>query len=295
MISITVPPVSCISLRGVHHTACPTWKPEETVIFYRDLLGLPLVHAISENGWGPDNHADFLHFFFDSGNGSTIAFFYYIGTERPEWLTVREHYQNRATHTAWRVRDEAELLKSRQRVEAVGIPLRCQIRHEVIESIYFNDPNGYPSEICWQVCPFSEADKRDAALTIDSAIELERARDKGAEFASIEPVWQRKAERIEQAVSDGDKASVYVLDAPEFSPPIDVARKTAGYQITALRDGYVRIDGNPTLEFRRKELGFKPAVWYGALTGGLAGHIRQFDMDALVVVPTGERRRQSPN
>ncbi|MGN5477525.1 hypothetical protein ACTMU2_13510 [Cupriavidus basilensis] len=45
------------------------------------------------------------------------------------------------------------------------------------------------------------------------------------------------------------------------------------------------IDGNPGLQFRRKELGFKPAVWYGALTGGLAGNIRQFDMDALVVAP----------
>jgi len=55
---------------------------------------------------------------------------------------------------------------------------------------------------------------------------------------------------------------------------------------------YVRIDGNPTLEFRRKELGFTPAVWYGALTGGLAGQIRRFDMDALVIAPTGARRSQ---
>ncbi len=90
-------------LSGVHHTARPTWKLSETVNFYRDLLGLPLVHAISAKGWGPDDHADFLHFFFDSGLGSTIAFFYYIGTERPEWLEMREHYQQRATHTAWRV------------------------------------------------------------------------------------------------------------------------------------------------------------------------------------------------
>ena len=277
--------VPVVALHGVHHTARPTWKLAETVHFYRDLLGLPLVHAISAKGWGPDNHADFLHFFFDSGNGSTIAFFYYIGTERPDWLTVREHYQDRATHTAWRVRDEAELLQWRQRVEAVGIPLRYQIRHEVIESIYFNDPNGYPIEITWQVRPFSDADKQDAAFTIDSAIELERAREKGTAFASIEPVWQRKAERIERAVPNGEKASVYVLDVPEFARLIDVARETAGYQTTALGNGYVRIDGNPTLQFRRKELGFKPAVWYGALTGGLAGSIRQFDMDALVVAP----------
>ncbi len=276
--------VPAVALHGVHHTARPTWKLAETVHFYRDLLGLPLVHAISAKGWGPDNHADFLHFFFDSGNGSTIAFFYYIGTERPDWLTVREHYQDRATHTAWRVRDEAELLQWRQRVEAVGIPLRYQIRHEVIESIYFNDPNGYPIEITWQVRPFGDADKRDAMLTIEAGIEMENARDQGATFGSIEPVWQRKARQIDEAAAAG-KASVYVLDVPEFAPLIDLARKTPEYQTTPLGNGYVRIDGNPTLQFRRKELGFKPAVWYGALTGGLAGQIRQFDMEALVIAP----------
>jgi catechol 2,3-dioxygenase-like lactoylglutathione lyase family enzyme len=274
-----------VQLHGVHHTARPTWKLAETVHFYRDLLGLPLVHAISAKGWGPDNHADFLHFFFDSGNGSTIAFFYYIGTERPDWLTVREHYQDRATHTAWRVRDEAELLLWRQRVEAVGIALRYQIRHEVIESIYFNDPNGYPIEITWQVRPFSETDALDARLTIEAAIELEQEGKDGKPFGSIEPVWQRKAGRIGAPAASASKASVFVLDVPEFAALIEVARQTDGYSTTALGNGYVRIDGNPAISFQRKALGFKPAVWYGALTGGLAGRIEQFDMDALVISP----------
>lgn len=271
-----------VQLHGVHHTARPTWKLAETVHFYRDLLGLPLVHAISAKGWGPDNHADFLHFFFDSGNGSTIAFFYYIGTDRPDWLTVREHYQDRATHTAWRVRDEAELLLWRQRVEAVGIPLRYQIRHEVIESIYFNDPNGYPIEITWQVRPFSEADAEDARLTIEAGIELEYASKEGAALKSIVPVWQRKASKIDETAPKGS-ASVFVLYVPEFYALIDVAKKTEGYRTTPLDSGYVRIDGNPGIRFGRKALGFKPAVWYGALTGGLIGRIEQFDMDALVI------------
>eukprot|EP01042_Synura_sphagnicola_P012447 gene12447-15841_t len=72
-----------LSLNGVDHTARPTWKLNETVEFYRDILGLPLVHAISARGWGPPGHHDFLHFFFDAGKGATIAFFYYIGSPRP--------------------------------------------------------------------------------------------------------------------------------------------------------------------------------------------------------------------
>ncbi|WP_109479423.1 VOC family protein [Paraburkholderia sp. C35] len=271
-------------LHGVHHTARPTWKLEETVHFYRDLLGLPLVHAISARGWGPENHAEFLHFFFDSGNGSTIAFFYYIGTERPEKLIPTDHYQDRATHTAWLVSDAHELADWRARVEEAGIPLRYQVRHEVIESIYFNDPNGYPIEITYQTRPFEEKDKGDAARTIDAAIELERASRDGTAFNSIEPVWQRKGERLNES-GPATVASVFVLDVPEFSALVEAADATDGYTATRLNDGYIRIDGAPGIAFERKALGFKPAVWYGALTGGLVGSIEQFDTDKLVINP----------
>lgn len=182
-----------LPLNGVHHTARPTWKLEETVHFYRDLLGLPLVHAISARGWGPSDHADFLHFFFDSGNGSTIAFFYYIGAEKPDFVESRTDYRWRATHTAWRVESREELLQCRAKVEAAGIALNYQIRHEVIESIYFSDPNGYPIEITWQARPFGETDVEDAGRTLAAAIELYRT--PGA-LTSIDDVWRVKGEKL---------------------------------------------------------------------------------------------------
>ena len=187
-----------IPIAGVHHTARPTWKLAETVHFYRDLLGLPLVHAISARGWGPEDHADFLHFFFDSGNGSTIAFFYYIGTTPPEFVSVRDDYRYRASHTAWRVETREQLLECRAKVEAAGIPLKYQIRHEVIESIYFDDPNGYGLEVTWQVRPFETVDRDDATRTIEAAIALEGA---GADrpFASIDQVWSAKGKALSQA------------------------------------------------------------------------------------------------
>src|SRR5213080_4427098 len=85
------PKLQTPKLHGVDHTAHPTWKLKETVEFYRDVMGLPLVHAISARGWGPATHPDFLHFLFDSGNGSTIAFFYYLGSEAPEGLKDRPY------------------------------------------------------------------------------------------------------------------------------------------------------------------------------------------------------------
>lgn len=182
-----------LPLNGVHHTARPTWKLAETVHFYRDLLGLPLVHAISARGWGPEDHADFLHFFFDSGNGSTIAFFYYIGADKPDFAEPRPDYRYKATHTAWRVETREELLECRQKVEAAGIKLNYQIRHEMIESIYFNDPNGYSIEVTWQARPFGEHDVADAGRTLDAAIELSQ---KPGALTSIDDVWRAKGEKL---------------------------------------------------------------------------------------------------
>lgn len=187
-----------IPIAGVHHTARPTWKLGETVRFYRDLLGLPLVHAISARGWGPEDHADFLHFFFDSGNGSTIAFFYYIGTTAPEFATPRDDYRYRATHTAWRVTSREDLLATRAKVEAAGIELKYQIRHEVIESIYFDDPNGYSLEVTWQVRPFEAVDRDDAARTLAAAIELEHR----SSLSTIDQVWAAKGAVLETAFAE---------------------------------------------------------------------------------------------
>lgn len=184
-----------VPIHGVHHTARPTWKLRETVEFYRDKLGLPLVHAISARGW-PEGHPDFLHFFFDSGNGSTIAFFYYIGTERPDYLTpVQSHFYT-ATHTAWQVEKPEDLEAWRQRLEQQGVPLRYETRHEIIESLYFTDPNGYPLEITYQLRPMIELDAEDAERTLRAGMDLEDLRDPAA-FRCIDDVWRRKGAELE--------------------------------------------------------------------------------------------------
>lgn len=188
-----------LRLAGVDHTARPTWKLEETVHFYRDVLGLPLVHAISARGWGPDTHPDFLHFFFDSGNGSAIAFFYYLNqpvpaeAERPIAKPWPEDHVFDATHTAWLVESQNELEHWRARLEAKGIEVSVDVAHEVIESIYFRDPNGYFVEITRKLRGLGAVDAADAAATIEAAIALEREADaRGERIAAIDSVWQRK-------------------------------------------------------------------------------------------------------
>jgi len=180
------------ALHGVDHTARPTWKLRETIEFYRDALGLRPVQAITAKGWGRDDHADFLHFFFDAGRGATIAFFYYIGAEQPEHAQVPKGYIAMATHTAWRVDTRDELLAWRDRLRERGVRVSDPVRHEIIESIYFRDPNWYPLEITWAVREPNALDAQDAALTLEAAMAME---DKGG-WTGIEPMWVEKAARV---------------------------------------------------------------------------------------------------
>ncbi|WP_348635736.1 VOC family protein [Cupriavidus sp. AcVe19-1a] len=200
----TAPPDAAapLRLRGVDHTARPTWRLKETVAFYRDILGLPLIHTISARGWGPSTHPDFLHFFFDSGKGSTIAFFYYLGSDEPEALAGRgtrpplpDDHVFDATHTAWLVDTQEEMLAWKTRLEERGVVVSAETAHEVIESIYFRDPNGYFIEITRKLRPLAALDARDADATLAAAIELEdEARTRHARVTRIDAIWRRKAE-----------------------------------------------------------------------------------------------------
>jgi catechol 2,3-dioxygenase-like lactoylglutathione lyase family enzyme len=183
-------------LNGVDHTARPTWKLAETVEFYRDVLGLKLVHAITAKGWGreKEDHADFIHFFFDSGNASTIAFFYYIGTEQPENLKVPRGYMAMANHTAWRVDTEEDLLAWQLRLERHGVNVSQFVRHEILESIYFRDPNWYPLEITRPLRALEPIDTTDAELTIEAALQL--AANGG--WTDIEQLWRTKAALVQR-------------------------------------------------------------------------------------------------
>jgi catechol 2,3-dioxygenase-like lactoylglutathione lyase family enzyme len=183
-----------LRLSGVDHTARPTWKLRETVEFYRDKLGLPLVHAITAKGWGrpKEEHADFIHFFFDAGKGSTIAFFYYIGTSQPPEFVVPRGYMAMASHTAWRVATEQELLAWQSRLEAAGVQVSQCITHEVLESIYFRDPNFYPLEITRSLRDFGHLDAIDAKMTIEAALSLADSGD----WSNIEQLWRVKADQV---------------------------------------------------------------------------------------------------
>ena len=285
--------LSTLTLKGVDHTARPTWKLRETIEFYRDTLGLPLVHVISARGWGPATHPDFLHFFFDSGNGSTIAFFYYFGTDQPAALEGRaamkplpEDHVFDATHTAWLVDSAEELQAWKQRLEANGLNVSVETRHEVIESIYLRDPNGYFIEFTRKLRPLVPVDAIDAALTLQAAVEAEDAAARaGKRVTAVDEVWSRKAELLDQRDGrSGGGVRIYVPKVDEFAPIVKDADARSDCRV-ASKNGYDCIEADGPLEFQRQTLGLKPAVWYGLFTGGVHGHVEVLDRERALIAP----------
>jgi catechol 2,3-dioxygenase-like lactoylglutathione lyase family enzyme len=282
-----------LELRGVDHTARPTWRLRETIEFYRDKLGLPLVHVISARGWGPSTHPDFLHFFFDSGNGSTIAFFYYLGSEEPAGMRERaaarplpdDHVAD-ATHTAWLVDGHDELRAWKHRLEAQGLDVSVETRHEVIESIYVRDPNGYFVEFTHKLRPLTALDATDADLTLQAAMALEdEATAAGHRLGSVDSVWARKADLVaERSMASSAPVRICVPRVQEFNA---LARAAADHPDCRVREGgeYDLIEADGPIEFERKTLGVKPAIWYGLLTGGVHGRIERFDRDCVRIAP----------
>jgi hypothetical protein len=74
---------------------------------------------------------------------------------------------------------------------------------------------------------------------------------------------------------------LYVLKVPEFLALAEVAKRNPACRVTDTHRGYLRIESREELVLSRKELGFKPAVWYGVLTAGFKGEIAEFGRDIL--------------
>ena len=76
---------------------------------------------------------------------------------------------------------------------------------------------------------------------------------------------------------------LFVLNVDEFAGLINFARTNPACQVEDTGKGYTRIVAKAPITFNRRELGFSPAIWYGAFTGGLDGHIASFGRDEVVL------------
>src|SRR5919204_6330126 len=69
------------TVRGVHHLALICRDVEETINFYQDLLGFPLVELVENRDYKGSSH-----FFFDIGNHNLLGFFDFPGHDHPPFV-----------------------------------------------------------------------------------------------------------------------------------------------------------------------------------------------------------------
>jgi catechol 2,3-dioxygenase-like lactoylglutathione lyase family enzyme len=129
-------------IRKLHHNAYRCRDSEQTRAFYEDFLGLPLVNTLnlSETKTGRATHT--LHTFYQLDDGSHLAFF---ETDDFPFEFKRQHDYD--LHIALEVAPadlQAMLARARER----GMEVRGPSDHQMIDSIYFRDPNGYVIELC---------------------------------------------------------------------------------------------------------------------------------------------------
>ncbi len=146
-------------LRGINHLALVSKDMARTVDFYSDVLGMPLTKTIEL----PNNMGQ--HFFFDIGNGDSLAFFWFPdapdaapGIAAPKALVGKGSLttaHGSMNHVAFDI--QAEKIEAyREKLTAKGIEVTEVMNHDnspqqvsptvnestFVRSIYFFDPDG---------------------------------------------------------------------------------------------------------------------------------------------------------
>ena len=164
-----------MKIAGVNHLALVCRDMAETVRFYTQVLGMPLVKTVALPDGGQ-------HFFFDCGGGSCLAFFWWPETPpaAPGIASVKAFPAEPKTavgsmnHVAFTV-DEADLEACLERLQAAGVPaFPIVVNHDdsetgvarrlhpgvFVRSVYFTDPNGIMMELAAFTRDFGPEDVR---------------------------------------------------------------------------------------------------------------------------------------
>ncbi|QKR99388.1 VOC family protein [Sphingomonas sp. CL5.1] len=170
--------------KGVNHLALVCKDMARTVEFYRDVLGMPLVKTIDL----PGNRGQ--HFFFDMGNGDSLAFFWFSGAPEahpgisaPAALPTLGNFMSAhgsMNHIAFNVPAE-KFDEYYDRLKSKGIEVTKILNHDnsetqtadhmhddvFVRSVYFFDPDGVCLEFAAWTKEFTDADVAHDPVTAD--------------------------------------------------------------------------------------------------------------------------------
>src|SRR5215210_3453215 len=97
--------------RGLHHAALICRDVEETIRFYQELIGFPLVELVENR-----DYAGSSHFFFDIGNGNLLGFFDFPGHDHPPFSETIGGVQHLAISVS-----ADQLLAAKEKLDAAQV------------------------------------------------------------------------------------------------------------------------------------------------------------------------------
>ncbi len=173
------PTNSEFELRGVNHVALVCKDMARTVDFYTNVLGMPLVKTLEIPGGAQ-------HFFFDCGNGDSVAFFWFphapeaapgiaAAGEMPGGGDIASAHGS-MNHLAFDVPAD-KFDEYVERLRAKGVPMGPVLNHDnsertisaevtddvFVRSVYFRDPDGILLEFAsWTHNGFGPEDRLHA-------------------------------------------------------------------------------------------------------------------------------------
>lgn len=171
-------------IRGVNHLALVCKDMARTVAFYRDVLGMPLIKTLDLPGGAGQ------HFFFDIGNGDSLAFFWFAdappaapGLSSPQALPTQGSFlsaHGSMNHIAFDVPPE-KFDEYCERLKAKGIAVSAVLNHDdspyqvsetvtpavFVRSVYFFDPDGVCLEFAAWTKAFDESDVAHDPMTAE--------------------------------------------------------------------------------------------------------------------------------
>jgi glyoxylase I family protein len=124
------------TVQGIHHLALICRDVEETIQFYQEFLGFPLVELVENR-----DYAGSSHFFFDIGDRNLLGFFDFPGHEHPAFSETIGGVQ----HLAISISPE-QYEAAKKKLDEAGVAYLGPDRG-VEESMYFRDPNGVGLEL----------------------------------------------------------------------------------------------------------------------------------------------------
>ena len=168
-----------IRYKGINHLALATADMDQTIRFWRDLLGMKLVLGLGRPGA--------RLYFLEVSKNDLVAFFEWPKVEPVE---DKDHgYPVKGPfifdHVSFGVESQEDLWRLKDKLEVAGFWVSEVIDHGFIHSIYTFDPNGIPIEFSHDVPAVNIRDEPRMLDRKPSKVTLEGAKPQPGNWPSV--------------------------------------------------------------------------------------------------------------